>query len=136
MRRQHHDRPVPPSVGRSRHRRLRGAAAIVGVAVAIASGGYVAATTVGPDSVPATGTDVNRNNQALRELRDSTAGQYGSRSATQTTVNRSAQALRDLRASLAGQYGARPATDATVNPSIQGLRDFRQSVARQYRQAR
>jgi hypothetical protein len=128
--------PVAPSVGRSRHRRLRVAAAIAGVAAAIASGGYLAATKIGPDSVPATGTDVIPNAQAERELRDSTAGQYGSRSATQTTVNPSAQALRDLHASVAGQYGIRPATEATLSPSVQALRDFRHSVARQYGQPR
>jgi hypothetical protein len=43
--------------------------------------------------------------QALRDLRDSTAGQYGSRPASHATVNPSAQALRDLHASVAGQYG-------------------------------
>jgi hypothetical protein len=92
---------------RSPHRRLRTAAANTGAAALIATGGYLA-TTDGPDAAPPTaagGTDVNPRTQVQRELRESVAGQYGSRSAPDATVNPSAQVRRELRASIAAQYG-------------------------------
>jgi hypothetical protein len=92
---------------RSPHRRLRTAAAVTGAAALIATGGYLA-TTDGPDAAPSSaagGTDVNPSAQVQRELRESVADQYGSRSAPDATVNPSDQVQRDLRASIAGQYG-------------------------------
>jgi hypothetical protein len=41
-----------------------------------------------------------------RELRESVAGQYGTRSAPDATVNPSAQVRRELRESIAGRYGS------------------------------
>jgi hypothetical protein len=94
----------------SRHRHLRAAAAITGVAALIATGGYVAGTTVGTDSRPPTTAAAS---QAVPRV----------------------QALRDLRASVAGQYGSRPTANTTLHPSAQALREFRESAAGQYRQA-
>ena len=96
------------ATGPARHRRIRTAAAIAAVASLLATGGYVATTTLGPDdapSTPVTGTDVNASAQALRELHQSVAGQYGSRPAAGTVVNPSARTRRELDQSLAGQYG-------------------------------
>ena len=90
----------------SGYRRTRTAVAISGVAALIAAGGYLATTTNGPDAAPPTqaGTGVNPSAQVLRELHESIAGQYGSRS-TVGGVNPSAQTRRELRDSIAGQYG-------------------------------
>ena len=99
---------TPSRPGTARHRRIRIAAAIASIAVLIATGGYIATTTIGPDATPrttVTGTDVNPSAQTLGELRQSIAGQYGSRSAPNATVNPSAQVRRALRQSVAGQYG-------------------------------
>jgi hypothetical protein len=89
----------------SGHRRTRTTVAI-SVAALIAAGGYLATTTNGPDAAPPAqaGTGVNPNPQVLRELHESIAGQYGSRS-TVGGVNPSAQTRRELRESIAGQYG-------------------------------
>jgi hypothetical protein len=100
-------RPAPGAPGPARHRRIRTAAAI---AALIATGGYLATTTIGPDAAPpapatGTGTDVNPSAQTLRELYQSITGQYGSRSAPDATVNPNAQVRRELRESIAGQYG-------------------------------
>ena len=135
----HRSQPPRPAPGPARHRRLRTAAAIVGIAALITTGGYIATTTIGPDATPrtaATATDVNPSAQALRDMHQSIAGQYGSRSAPNTTVNPSAQALRDLRQSIAGQYHSRPAAGAVVNPNTQVQRELRESIAGQYRAAR
>ena len=116
-------RPAPSVPGSARHRRIRAAAAITAVAALIATGGYLATTTIGPDAAPPTpaaGTDVNPSAQTLRDLHQSIAGQYGSRSAAGAVVNPSAQTLRELRQSIAGQYGNRPAPDATVHPERPG----------------
>ena len=81
--------PAATAVGH-RHRPLRAAAAITGVAAVIAAGGYLATTTIGPDSIPTaapTGAAVNPSAQALGELRESVAGQYGSQSAAGAAVN-------------------------------------------------
>ena len=92
-----------------RYRRTRNAAAITAsVAALIATGGYVATTTIGPDAVPrisATGAEVIPSAQTRRELRESVVGQYGNRSASHATVNPSARVTRELRDSVAGQYG-------------------------------
>ena len=67
-------RPAP-----ARHRRIRTAAAIAGVA-ALAATGYVAGATSGPDTTAptrTTSTDVNPSAQVQRELNRSVAGQYG-----------------------------------------------------------
>ena len=92
----------------SPQRHVRTAAAIAGVAAVIATGGYFAATSIGPDaapSTPAAGTAVDPSAQMMRELRESIAGQYGNRFAAGATVNPSTQTLRELRESIAGQYG-------------------------------
>src|SRR5215217_3203439 len=55
----------------ARHRRIRTAATIAGVAALIATGGYVATTTIHPDAAAPTadtGTDINPSAQTLREL--------------------------------------------------------------------
>jgi hypothetical protein len=99
-------RPAPRAPGPARHRRIRTAAAITGVAALIATGGYVAGTTNGTDATPPTpaaGTDVNPSAQALRDMHRSIAGQYGSRSAP-NAVDPSAQVRREMRESVAGQY--------------------------------
>ena len=98
-------RPAPSP---ARHRRIRTAAAIAAIAALIATGSYLATTTIGPDTAPptpATGTDVNPSAQTLRDMHQSVAGQYGNQSAAGTVVNPSAQTLRELRQSVAGQYG-------------------------------
>ena len=75
----------------------------------IATGGYLATTTIGPDAAPPTpaaGTDVNPSAQTLRDLHQSIAGQYGSRSAAGTIGRtRAPRVRRELRQSVAGQYG-------------------------------
>ena len=131
--------PAAAAVGHTAHRPLRTAAAITGVAALVAAGSYLATTTIGPDSIPTaapTGAAVNPSAQALSELRESVAGQYGSQSVTGAAVNPSAHALSELRASVAGQYGSRSATGAVVNPGAQVLREMHQSIARQYGAAR
>jgi len=127
-------RPAP-----NPHRRIRTAAAVTGVAALIATGGYLATTTIGPDAAPPThaaGTDVNPSVQTLRELRQSIAGQYGNRFAAGAVVNPSAQVRRELHESIAGQYGSRSGPDATVNPNAQVRRELRASIAGQYGPAR
>jgi hypothetical protein len=102
------NRPAPSAPDPARHRRIPTAAAIAAIAALIASGGYLATTSIGPDATPptaATGTEVNPNVQTLRELHQSIAGQYGSRSAAGAVVNPSAQTRRELHQSIAGQYG-------------------------------
>jgi hypothetical protein len=96
-------RPAPAAPGPARHRRIRTAAA----AALIATGGYLATTTIGPDAAPPTrvaGALVNPSAQTLRELHQSIAGQYGSRSGPEATVNPNAQVRRELHASIAGQF--------------------------------
>ena len=127
--------PAATAVGHTAHRPLRAAAAITGVAALIAAGGYLATTTIGPDSIPTaapTGAAVNPSAQALSELRESVAGQYGSQSAAGAAVNPSARALRDRHRSIAGQYATRPTAGAVVNPSAHALSELRASVAGQY----
>ena len=96
------------ATGPARHRRIRTAAAIAAVAALIATGGYVATTTIGPDdtpSTPVTSTDVNASAQVRRELHQSVAGQYGSRPTAGAVVNPNTQVRRELHQSIAGQYG-------------------------------
>ena len=124
-----------PAPGPVRQRRIRSAAANAGVAALIATGGYLATTTSGPDATPqtpATGTDVSPSAQTLRDLYQSIAGQYGNQAAAGAVVNPSAQTLRELRTSIAGQYGNRAAPNATVNPNAQVRRELRTSIAGQY----
>jgi hypothetical protein len=126
-------RPAP-----SRHRRIRTAAATAAIAALIATGGYLAATTIGPDAAAptaATGTDVNPTAQTRREMHQSIADQYGSQSTAGITVNPNAQTLRELRQSIAGQYRGRPAA-GVVNPSTRVQHKLRDSVAGQYGPAR
>jgi hypothetical protein len=134
-------RPAANAPGPARHRRIRTAAAVAGVAALIATGGYIATTTIGPDAIPrtaatGTGTDVNPSAQALREMHQSIAGQYGSQSAAGTVMNPSGQALREMHQSIAGQYGSRSAPNATVNLNAQVRRELRESIAGQYGPAR
>ena len=100
--------PIASSPVPSGHRRIRTAAGITAIAALIATGGYVA-TTVGPDTepttTPAAGTLVSPSAYVQRELHQSIAGQYGSRSAPDATVNPTTQVRRELHASIAGQYG-------------------------------
>ena len=86
----HHDQPAhrfqpPRPRGLAlRHRRIRTAAAIAAVTALIATGGYLATTTAGPDATrptPATGTEVNPSAQTLRDMLQNIASQYGSRPA-------------------------------------------------------
>ncbi len=132
-------RRAPSAPGPAHHRRIRTAAAIAAIAALIATGGYIATTTIGPDATPrtaATATNVNPSAQALRELHHSIAGQYRSRPAAGTVVNPTAQVRRELHQSIAGQYASRPAAGTVVNPSARVRRELRQSVASQYGAAR
>jgi hypothetical protein len=101
----------PPAAGLSRpvrHRSLRSTTAIAAAAALIATGAYVATTTTGSHPAPPApeiSRDVAPSAQVIRELRDSVAGQYGSRPAAGAPVNPSAQTRRDLHQSIAGQYG-------------------------------
>jgi hypothetical protein len=92
----------------SRYQRIRTPAAVAGVAALIAAGGVLVSVGDSPDTAPpapAAATDVNPSAQTLRELRESIAGQYGSRPAPEDTINPSARVRRELRESIAGQYG-------------------------------
>jgi len=100
--------PAPSGAGPARHRGIRAAAAVAGVAAVIAAGGYFATTTIGPDAVSPTSaseTVGNLSAQAQRELQHSIAGQYGSRPGAGTVGSLGAQARRELQQSIAGQYG-------------------------------
>ena len=110
----HHDHPAhrfqPPRPARlaRRHRRIRTAAAIAAVAALIATGGYLATTTIGPDATPptpATGTDVNPSAQTLRDCARASPASTAANAAADATVNPNAQVRRELRESIAGQYG-------------------------------
>jgi HAMP domain-containing protein len=128
-------RPAASAPGPARQRRIRAAAAIAAVAALIATGGYLAITTSGPDATsptPAPGTEVNTSAQTLREMRQSIAGQYGNQSAARAVVNPNAPVRRELRDSIAGQYRSRPAAGTVVNPSAQVRRELRDSIAGQY----
>jgi hypothetical protein len=128
--------PAPSAPDPARHRRIRTAAAITGVAALIATGSYLATTIIGPDTAPPTpaaGTDVNPSAQTLRDLHQSIAGQHGGQAAPGTTVSLNAQVQRELHQSVAGQYRSRSAPDATVNPNTHVRRELRQSIASQYR---
>ena len=125
-------RPAPSAPGPTRHRRIRTTAA---VAALIATGGYLATTTTGPDATrptPTTGTEVNPSAQPLRDMLQSIASQYGSRPAAGALVNPSAQTLRDMQQSVAGQYGSQAVANATIHPNAQVRRELRQSIAGQY----
>ena len=91
--------PAPSAPGPARHRRIRTAAGIIGVAALLAGGGYLATATNGPDAASPTsaaGTEVNPSAQTLRELHQSVAGQYGNHSAHDAAVNPSVQMRRAL----------------------------------------
>ena len=132
-------RPAPRVSGSAPHRRLRTVAGIAAVAALLAAAGYLATTTIGPDAASpprATNTEVHTSAQKLRELRQSIAGQYGSRPAADPVVNPSAQMLRDMHQSVAGQYGSQAVANATVHPNAQVRRGLRESIAGQYGPAR
>ena len=127
---------APSHTAPARHRRIRTAAAIAGVAT-LAAAGYVSSTTSGPDTTAptrATGTDVSLSAETQRVLNRSIAGQYGGRSAAAAVVSPSAQTMRELNRSIVGQYGSR--SEAIVNPNAQVRRELRESVAGQYGAAR
>jgi hypothetical protein len=129
----------PSAPGRARHRRIHTAAAIAGVAALIATGGYLAMTTIGPDTAPPsprTGTVVNPTSQAQREMHRSITGQYASRPAAGTLVNPNVQAQREMHRSITGQYASRPAAATVVNPNVQALREMHRSITGQYGPAR
>jgi hypothetical protein len=138
--------PITPRqsvTGPVRHRQGRSAAIIAVVAAVIAAGGYGAVALVGSDAQPPQSVPAQRSppatvptDQALRELDQSIAGQYGHQSAANATVTPSAQALRELDKSIAGQYGHQSAANATVTPSAQALGELNQSIAGQYRPTR
>ena len=116
-------RPSLSARGPARRRRIRAAAAIAAVAALIATGGYVAITTIGPDAptpTVATKTEVNPSAQTLRDIVQSVAGQYGSRSAAGAAVNASAQTLRELHESIAGQYGSQSEPESRGEPERPG----------------
>jgi hypothetical protein len=129
-------RPAPGASGPARHRRIRTAAAITATVALIATGGYLATTTIGPDTAsppPATATNVNPNAPTLRELHQSIAGQYGNRPAPNAVVNPSTQVRRELHQSIAGQYSNQSAAaSAVVNPNAQMRRELRENTAGQY----
>ncbi len=100
--------PILPGPSPAWHRHVRTIAATVGVSALIATGGFVAITTIGPDAVPpsaATGATVNPSPRTQRELRDGIAGQYGHAAAPGATLNPSPRTQRELRDGIAGQYG-------------------------------
>ena len=132
-------RPAPSVRGSARHGRTRTAAAIAVIAALIAGGGYLATKTISPGAATpplATDTEVHTSAQKLRELRQSIAGQYGSRPAASVVVNPSAQTMRDMHQSIAGQYGSQAVANATVHPNAQVRRELRESIAGQYGPAR
>ena len=105
------------------HRRAQWSAAIVAVSLVIAAGGYGATKTFGPDAYKAqpaatTSEFAVPGDQALQELDQSLAGQYGtqpSQSAAAVTqpsdpaaasVAPSDRVQKDLDSSVAGQYGS------------------------------
>ena len=104
-----------PSIPAPHHRRIRTATA--GVAVLIAAGGYAATTTFGPDAhppqpTPATHNTATATDQALRELHESIARQYGPQPAAPTSAPLE-QATRDYRNTVIKLYGPQPTrTDA------------------------
>ena len=125
--------------GAARHRRIRAATATAIVTALIATGGYLATPTTGPDATrptPTTGTEVNPSAQTLRDMLHSIASQYGSRPAAGAVVNPSVQTLRDMHQSVAGQYGSQAVANATVHPNAQVRRELRESIAGQYGPAR
>ena len=127
--------PAPIAPGPVRHRHVRNASVVAAVVALVATGGYVVTTTIGPDAAPptrATGADVVQSAQAMRDLRASVAGQYGSRLASGATVTPSARVTGELRDSVAGQYGSQLASGATVTWSARVTRELRNSVAGQY----
>ncbi len=131
-------RPAPRVPGTARHRRIRAAATATMTAL-IATGGYLATRTTGPDTTqptPTTGTEVNPSAQTLRDMYQSIASQYGSRPAAGAVVNPSAQTLRDMHQSVAGQYGSQAVANATVHPNAPLRRELRESIAGQYGPAR
>ena len=117
---------APSHTAPARHRRVRTAAAIAGVA-ALAAGGYVSSTTSGPDTTAptrATGTDVNLSAETQRVLNRSIAGQYGGQSAAGR--RREPERPDDARAALEHRRPVRPAPGAqasapTATPGAPGM---------------
>ena len=126
---------APRVAGAVRHRRIRAAAAAATITALIATGGYLATTTAGPDATrptPTTGTEVNPSAQTLRDMLQNIASQYGSRPAAGALVNPSAETLRDMHQSVAGQYDSQAVANATLHPNAQVRRELRDSIAGQY----
>ena len=106
-----------PSILAPQRRRIRTVAAVAGVAVLIAAGGYAATTTFGPGAyqprpAPASDDTAAATDQVLRELRKSVAGQYGSQPAAPTSVPRD-HAMRDYRTTVIKLYGPQPTRSDT-----------------------
>ena len=91
------------------YRRIRTAAASAGVAVLIATGGYLAITTIGPDAArptprppaPTCAPVPRRCASCARASPASTAADPR----PDVTVNPNTQVRLDMRKSIAGQYG-------------------------------
>jgi hypothetical protein len=101
-----------PTIPASHRRCIRTATATAGVAVLIAAGGYAATTSFGPDAdalqlAPAAHDTATATDQALRELRESIARQYGPQPAAPTSVPLK-QATRDYRNTVIKLYGPQP----------------------------
>ena len=93
-----------------RRHRVRNTAAVAGVAMVIAAGGYAATNTFGPDAhvaPPPASESVPAGDGVMPEMHQSVAGQYGSRAAGGDAVQPSAPVLDELHQSTAGQYGGR-----------------------------
>jgi hypothetical protein len=116
-------------------RQLRNAAiAATATVIAIAAGGYGAIQTLGPDADapqsatrPATAGVVPKT-QAMQEMRDAIAGQYGTHPATNETSR--AQAMREMRDTVANLYG--PATSTAPVSRARAMREMRDTVANLY----
>jgi hypothetical protein len=135
--------PSPPAPGSPvRHRHLRRAAAVAGVAALIAAGGFAATTIFGPDSVaptpaPAPAPAISptpplTREQALREMRDAIARAYGPQAGT-TPVARD-QAMREMREAIARVYAPQPGR-SPVSPE-QAMREMRSTITGLYGGAR
>ena len=96
----------PTAVRRSRRMRNHAAAALV--AALIATGGYMATTTVGADAYPAatTGDEIDPSEQVMRELNQVIRALYGPQpSAAIAPLHR---VRRELDQTVRGLYGPRP----------------------------
>ena len=80
--------PITPNAPAARHQRVRTTAVAAGVAVLIAAGGIGATKLLYPDAsdsqpAPATSANITPSDLVLRELHESVANLYGTRSKPQ-----------------------------------------------------